>query len=111
MALQIGPTGKSNMTFDIHGLDKVAVFKALYERAQPQGCSHLSFVPGPLRPDEARRLFDAHDGIFSFVKGRLLKVDLSGGALDTDAYDRNNGPGAALAAIRTRFPGFPERPS
>jgi len=99
------------MSFDIDGLDKVVVFRALYERAQPQGCSHLSFVPGPLRADEAQRLFDAHNGIFSFVKGRLLKVDLSGDDLDTAAYDRNNGPGAALAAIRTRFPGFPERPS
>ena len=99
------------MTFDIHGLDKVVVFRALYDRAQPQGCSHLSYVPGPLRHDEARILFDAHEGSFSFVKGRLLKVDLSGARLDTEAYDRNNGPGAALAAIRTKFPGFPERPS
>jgi len=99
------------MTFDIDGFDKVAVFRALYERAQPQGCSHLSYEPGPLRAEEARRLFDASNGIFSFVKGRLLKVDLSGADLDTAAYDRNNGPGAALAALRTKFPGFPERPS
>ena len=99
------------MTFDIDGLDKVTIFRALYERAQPQGCSHLSYVPGPLRPDEARRLFDASNGIFSFVKGRLLKVDLSGAGLDTADYDRNNGPGAALAALRAKFPGFPQRPS
>jgi len=99
------------MTFDIDGLDKVTVFRALYERAQPQGCSHLSYVPGPLRADEARRLFDANNGIFSFVKGRLLKVDLSGTGLDTADYDRNNGPGAALAALRAKFPGFPQRPS
>lgn len=99
------------MTFDIHGLDKVTVFRALYERAQPQGCSHLSYVPGPLAADEARRLFEASGGVFGFVKGRLLRVDLSGAALETGAYDRNNGPGAALAAIRTKFPAFPQQPS
>lgn len=94
-----------DMRLDINGLDKVTLLRALYDRAQAQGCSHLSLEPGPLSSDEARRLFEANGGAFSFIKGRLLKVDLSGTEIDVSAYDRNNGWGAAVAAIRSKFPG------
>lgn len=89
---------------DITGLDKAEVLCALYEVAKPLGFGHLHYKPGPMPIDRARELIEAHslaDGrmMFDYVAGRVLKVDLGGDTFKPWLFDRDNGKGAAAAAI------------
>lgn len=54
--------------------------------------------PTPMSAEEARALL-AHGTYFDYVKGRVLKVDLSGDEVETWLYDRDNGEGAAEKAL------------
>lgn len=98
----------------IKGLDKAAVFAALYNNARPQGLGYLQYTPENLSIEEARQLmglnsvgaenaFLTNAGqlrlYFDYVRGRVMKVDLSGDELQERLYDRDNGPGAAARAI------------
>lgn len=83
---------------DIRGMDKASVLMALYEKARCQGMGRLAFVEGPLPREEAEEMVRTQT-YFDYVKGRVLKVDLSRDWLDTALYNRDNGPGAAEDAI------------
>lgn len=86
---------------DITGLDKAEVLAALYNNSRPLGMGHLHFVPGNLPIEEARALIEQR-GIalnYEYLKGRVMKVDLTGDELDPRLYDRDNGPGAAAHVI------------
>ncbi len=48
--------------------------------------------------DEAAALLEKDD-YFDYVKGRVMKVHISGDELYPGLYDRDNGEGAAAAAI------------
>jgi len=99
----------------IRGLDKAAVLAALYNASHPQGMGFLHADPNPMTVEEAQKLLKAGDdtaqmfGIrlhgddfyFDYVKGRVLKVDLSADEFNPWGYDRDNGEGAAEAAIST----------
>lgn len=86
---------------DISKADKALVFKALYDNAKPQGMGFLHYTPEPMEEGQARRIWSqAGDRpYFDYVAGRVMKVDLSGDALDPRLYDRDNGHGAALSAL------------
>ena len=59
-------------------------------------------APGDMTRDEAQaHLDDLEDGhtYFDYLQGRVMKVDLGGDSLRVDLYDRDNGPGAAQAAL------------
>lgn len=49
--------------------------------------------------DEAQELLDSGQTYFDYLKGRVMKVDLSGDKLNPFLYDRDNGQGAAAAAL------------
>jgi len=84
----------------LKGCDRSAVLAALYNRARPLGLGLIHYTPEPMTVDEARRLLDnPGPHYFDYVKGRVLKVDLSGDTLDPSLYDRDNGPGAAREAL------------
>lgn len=99
----------------LEGLDKAEVLMALYDAARPQGMGFLRYIPGPMPREEAERLvrtpeddvcdaatremFRRKDLYFDYIHGRVMKVNLSGDSLDPIFYDRDNGPGAAAAAI------------
>ena len=83
---------------DISGLDHARVLKALYERAQVQGLGVLQAVQGLLPLKEAEKLM-AGSGYFDYLKGRVMKIEISGTQIDERLYDRDNGPGAAASAI------------
>ena len=87
------------MIIDIGNLDRAAVLAALYNKAKPQGLGFLHYDPAPMTPEVAAGLLAAGLTYFDYVKGRVMKVDLSGDTLDTRLYDRDNGHGAALAAL------------
>ena len=93
------PIEKGNKMVDITGLDKALVLAALYNGARTQGMGLLWFVPGDMGHDEARRIFGASYGKFDYVKGRLMKVNLSANSFDPSLYDRDNGQGMAQACI------------
>lgn len=94
------------MTIDITGLDKATVLAALYNRSRPQGMGFLHFDPEPMTRDEAQAVI-ASGGThlsdrslyFDYLKGRVMKVDLSKDEFDPWLYDRDNGNGAAYEVV------------
>ena len=84
---------------NIQGLDKAAVLAALYNRARPQGMGFLHYDPKPMTVEEAQKIIWGGDGYFDYLKGRVMKVDLSDNEVDTQSYNRDNGPQAAEEVI------------
>lgn len=101
---------------NIKGLDKAAILAALYNRATCQGMGILHYDPKPMTVDQARTILNQEQGdditqmfggfvhngnrlYFDYLKGRVMKVDLSKDELDTRLYNRDNGPNAAEDAI------------
>ena len=93
------------MRIDISNLDKAAVLAALYNRSRPQGMGFLHFDPTPMTLEQARAILANGDTSFDYLKGRVMKVDLSVNSLDPWLYDRDNGAGSAeraLSVLRAR---------
>ena len=86
---------------DIAGLDKGAVLAALYNASQPLGMGFLHYDPKPMTAEEGQALI-AQAGkyaSFDYLKGRVMKVDLSGDEFRESLYDRDNGAGAAARVV------------
>lgn len=83
---------------DISKLNKAQVLAALYNASHPQGMGILHFDPAPMEEAEAAELLK-HQTYFDYLKGRVMKVELSGDMLDPWGYDRDNGEGAAQQVI------------
>lgn len=80
---------------DTKGLKKSAVLAALYNDSKPQGLGFLHFDPAPMAEDLLKT--STH---FDYLKGRVMKVDLSNDdSFEEWLYDRDNGNGAAQRAI------------
>lgn len=91
-----------------HGLKPEEVLCALYAHAQVLGMGFLHFRPGGMTLDEAKSIL-AHGGYIDYLRGRVMKVDLSeGGEVDDRLYNRDNGPGAAQFALDDYFTSTPE---
>lgn len=86
-------------TISLIGLDKAAVFAALYNGAKAQGLGFLHYDPTPMTAEQARERFGDQFTYFDYVDGRAMKVDLSGDELYPGLYDRDNGHGAAARVI------------
>ena len=78
----------------LEGLDKAAVLAALYNASRPLGMGFLHYDPKPMTIEEAREILEQRT-CFDYLKGRVMKIDLSGDTLSTRLYNRDNGPGAA----------------
>lgn len=86
---------------DITGLDKAEVLLALYNNSSCKGLGFLAGIVDDYTLQDARRDIDeCPDHYFDYLRGRVLKVDLSGDSFDSWLYDRDNGEGAAEAAIK-----------
>ena len=80
-------------------LTKAEVLATLYNHALPRGLGIFAFVPGNMAIEEAEK-FVAQTTRFDYVKGRCLKVDLSGDkGFDEWLYDREYGNGTAQKAV------------
>jgi hypothetical protein len=88
----------TNIEINISELDKAEVLAALYNASKPLGMGMLQFEPENMTADEARKLLSQHT-YFDYLKGRVMKIDLSGDILNTEMYDRDNGRGAACDAL------------
>lgn len=83
---------------DISKLDKADVLTALYNNSRPLGLGFLHATPGDMTRAEAQGYLDEYT-YFNYLKGRVMKVELGGDELDPRLYDRDNGRGAAQAAL------------
>lgn len=86
---------------DISKLDKAAVLAVLYNSARLRGIEGMHFsTPEKMTREEALMLLvESQDKYFDYILGRAMKIDLSNDELDTWLYNRDNGSGAAEAAI------------
>jgi len=95
------PEGRKEVSnkISLEGLDKAAVLAALYNASRPQGMGFLHYDPLPMTTEQAQEFLDGGHAYFDYLKGRVMKVDLSNNELDPYLYDRDNGDGAAARAI------------
>jgi hypothetical protein len=84
---------------DLKGKDKAEVLAKLYNASRPQGMGFLQATKQDMTRDEAAELLANGQTYFDYLRGRVMKVDLSGDELDPRLYDRDNGQGAASAAL------------
>lgn len=77
---------------DISNKNKARVLTARYNYA-------LSFLPGNDMSEQETEALLENTASFDYIKGRVIKVNLSGDTLDPFLYDRDNGRGAAGWAV------------
>jgi hypothetical protein len=95
----------------IAGLNKAEVLAALYNTARPQGMGFLHYDPAPMTTEVAQAILDLGVTSFDYLKGRVMKVDLSGDDVDPWGFDRDNGHGVVEAVVHTlRQGGGPNNP-
>lgn len=88
-------------TIDISGLDKAEVLAALFNASKQQGMGFMnSSGASPMTVEDARQ-YTSREGeqYYDYLRGRVMKVDLSKDQLRTGLYDRDNGQGAAARAL------------
>ena len=83
---------------DIRGISKAKVLAALYNASKPQGLGSFQFDPTPMTEMEAQAILLGQT-YFDYLKGRIMKADLSSDSFNPRLYDRDNGEGAAESAI------------
>lgn len=81
--------------------NKAEVLAALYNGSKPLG---LGFIREKTEGGEKMGMKEAeallkNSTYFDYLKGRVMKVDLSGDEFDPWFYDRANGAGSAARAI------------
>jgi hypothetical protein len=86
------------MKIDISKMDKAEVLAALYNNSKTQGMGILHYENKPMKIEEARDILKGQT-YFDYLKGRVLKIDLSGDILNTALYNRDNGTNAAEIAL------------
>jgi len=83
---------------DISKLNKADVLAALYNNSRPLGLGILHSEEKDMTREEAEELLKTQT-YFDYLKGRVMKVELSGNEFDPYMYDRDNGEGAAQRVI------------
>ena len=87
---------------DISKFDKAEVLAALYNNAKAQGLGVFQYEPDAMTIEEAEAILATGQTYFDYVKGRVLKINLSNSDMRTVLYNRDNGFHAAediLAAL------------
>ena len=79
---------------DISNISKGKVLAALYNNSKVQGFGAFHFDPKEMTESEANTLLKDCT-YFDYLKGRVMKIDLSGDSFDPYLYDRDNGNGKA----------------
>lgn len=82
----------------IGNLHKGEVLAALYNASKPKGRGFTQSDSIPMTKDEADTIL-CYTRDFEYIKGKVMKVNLSGNSFDPCLYDRDNGEGAAERAI------------
>lgn len=87
------------------GMDRVAVFTALYNGAKPQGMGFHQDDPRDISEEEGAMLMEHNpEKGFDYVKGRRMKIsrhELNKGYIDVTNYDQyNGGKGTAWSLVK-----------
>ncbi|MCX6709881.1 MAG: hypothetical protein NTV63_02925 [Candidatus Woesearchaeota archaeon] len=88
---------------NIKDINKADVLAVLYNASKPQGMGFMQYDPKPMKREEAQKMIDAGYTYFDYLKGRVMKIDISGDELNPGLYDRDNGQGAAEKAISVLY--------
>ncbi len=90
----------------MENLETVArTLAGLYNHAQPQALGRFQYVPGRMPYEEAygwaKQIIEGGEMYFDYLTGRTMKVTIraDGSVPSHRLYDRDNGEGAAAAAI------------
>lgn len=86
---------------NIKRYNKAEIFSELYNGSKPLGLGVIEYNPSPMTKEEAQSILEECGAnlYFDYLKGRVMKVDLSGDELDLFLYDRDNGEGKARSII------------
>lgn len=88
---------------DISGLDKATLLAALYNASSPQGMGFLHFDAQPMTPEDAQAIIASFGTsrplYFDYLKGRVMKINLTKDEMDEWGYDRDLGTGAAQRVV------------
>ena len=88
------------MVVDVSDLVKADVLVALFCASAQQGMGLLDPIgKSGMSRMHAQEYLDDGQTCFDYLRGRVLKVDLSGDSFCPRLYDRDNGEGAAARAI------------
>ena len=79
-------------------MNKAEVLAALYNNSKPLGMGAFQFEPTAMTLEEADDLLSKTTR-FDYLKGRVMKINLSGDTLNTALYNRDNGVYAAEHAL------------
>ena len=74
---------------NISKMNKAEVLATLYNNSQPLGMGILHYTPEDMTTDHASELLEITDK-FDYLKGRVMKINLSSDILHTAAYNRDN---------------------
>ena len=86
---------------DLTNVNKAEVLAALYNGSHPQGMGFMQFTTEDMTVKEAENLLKEYT-YFDYLKGRVMKIDLSKDQLDQYLYDRDNGEGAAERILKEK---------
>lgn len=84
---------------NIKGIDKAEILKALYNASKPVGLGKLHYDKKDMTHDEAVSLLKMTFK-FDYLKGRVMKIDLTNDELETYLYNRDNGWNRAEEIIK-----------
>jgi len=87
------------MDINISKMNKAEVLSKLFNNSQPLGMGFLQNHTEKMTVEEAQTMLDDGQDYFDYVRGRVMKIDLSGDVLRVALYDRDNGVGAAGRAL------------
>ena len=88
------------MTIDVRGIDRPALFAALYNAARTQGMGFIHHKDKQMTRDEAADILGKSDSNYTdYFRGRVMKINIMQDDLTTVLYDRDNGRGAANHAV------------
>jgi hypothetical protein len=84
---------------NIEGLNKAEILRRLYNNSRPIGLGFLQYDPKDMTLEEAEEIL-AQLTDFDYLKGRVIKVDLTSDVEFREwLYDRDNGEGAAQRVV------------
>ncbi|MEQ9091823.1 MAG: hypothetical protein RIE52_12075 [Balneola sp.] len=86
-------------TINISKLNKAEVLAELYNNSKPMGLGWLQADDTPMSTEEAQSLLDDGYTYFDYLKGRVMKIDLSTNELKPFLYDRDNGQGSVQRIV------------
>ncbi len=84
--------------FSIVRKNKAELLMRLYNNSHPHGMGILHYEQKDMDLEEAEKLLE-NQTYFDYLKGRVMKIDLSGTELYVGGYNLDNGKGAAERII------------